>query len=389
MNVLFTVSTYYPKKDGVQNVTGYLAEGLAKRGHNVTVITSNKDVEKEFEEHNGVKIIRVDLYTKFGLYLGNKKKYRKLIAEETNKCDVMINVCTQNAFTDVILKSIDNYKCKKILYLHGIFDFNFHLIDFSSFTSLINKLWKEIRWFFYYSLNGKYFKKYDCVTQLHDKDYGNIFFKKKYNIDSVIIGNAADNDFFEKKTIVSFEKPFDKYLIYVANYDDNKNQKLAVEAFFKSNINKKIGLVLMGSSKNNYYDYLKKYISKLRLKYKLSENEKPIKLLYKVDRKMVSSYISNAYLSLMTSKSEKYPMFIVESMSCGTPYICTDVGIVSCFPCGIVSNKKNINYWIEYFVNDESFRNKKALSCENYSKMNFRVDDKVSELESIINKITQ
>ena len=387
MKILITVSTYYPKKDGVQKVTQYLAEGLVNKGHDVTVITSNKDEKVDSEIHNGVNIKRINLYTKFGFYFGNKKEYIKLIDEETKKCDVMINVCTQNAFTDVILKKIEKYNCKKILYLHGIFDFKFHKINFSSITSVINKLWKEIRWGIYYKLNGKYFKKYDVITQLHEKDYGNEFFKRKYGINSVIIENAADNDFFEKKTLKDFKKPFDKYLIYVANYDDRKNQRLAIKEFLKSNIENKIGLVLIGSQKNKYYDELKNLINKERKKYNLKESEKPIKLLYEVDRNLISSYVSNAYLYIMTSKWEAYPISILESMAAGIPYISTDVGIVKYFFGGVVSNKNDICYWIERLSNNKNDRNELSKICENYAKNNFRIDDKVELLKNEINKL--
>ena len=43
MRILFSTFSYYPNKDGVQTVTQYQAEGLAKLGHNVTVITSNNE----------------------------------------------------------------------------------------------------------------------------------------------------------------------------------------------------------------------------------------------------------------------------------------------------------------------------------------------------------
>lgn len=387
MKVLITVSTYYPRKDGVQNVTEYLAEGLVKKGHQVTVVTTDKNINNEYEVHNGVIIKRIDLYTKFGFYVGKIRKYKELINIETNNCDVMINVCTQNAFTDVILKNIENYKCKKILYVHGIFDFRFYKVNFSSLKSIINKIWKEIRWFFYYKLNGKYFKKYDKVIQLHEKDYGNIYFNKNYNINSVIIENAAENEFFERKTIDNFNKPFDKYIIYIANYDDNKNQKLAIEEFLKSNIDSKIGLVLMGSKKNEYYNYLEKLILKLRKKYKLKENEKQIKMLYDIDRKLVSSYVSNAYLYLMTSKLEKFPISIVETISCGVPYICTDVGIVKFFLGGIVSKKEDINYWINTLVNNVEYRDKLSNLCTYYAKEKFLIEDKVKILDEIINDL--
>ena len=42
LNIVFTAHTYYPNKDGVQMVTQYMAEGLAKLGHNVTVIAPLK-----------------------------------------------------------------------------------------------------------------------------------------------------------------------------------------------------------------------------------------------------------------------------------------------------------------------------------------------------------
>ena len=39
MKIVFTTHTYWPRKDGVQYVTQYLAEGLAKDGHEVIVFT--------------------------------------------------------------------------------------------------------------------------------------------------------------------------------------------------------------------------------------------------------------------------------------------------------------------------------------------------------------
>ncbi len=389
MKILITVPTYYPRKDGVQKVTQYLAEGLANKGNEVTVITTNKGVNNPEEMYNGVKIKRINLYTKFGFYIGNKKEYKMLIDDKANNCDVMINVCTQNVFTDVILKNIGKYKCKKILYMHGMFDFKFHKVNFSSITSVVNKLWKEVRWSLYYNLNGKYFKKYNVVTQLHERDYGNIFFKKKYNIDSIIIENAADDEFFEKKTLPEFEKPFDKYLIYVANYDDNKNQKLAIKEFLKSDIDKNIGLVLIGSNKNSYYNMLDREIITLRNKFGLTPTEKPIKMLYDVDRNLVSSYVSNAYLYLMTSKSEKYPMSIVESMACGIPYICTNVGIVKYFVGGVVSNQNDINYWIEKLTKYEILRNEMSKLCITYAQENFKVKNKIKLLEKCIDVISK
>ena len=60
MNILFTVNTYYPLKDGVQFVTQYHAENLVKLGHDVTVVTLAYNSPIKQENHNGVNIIRLD-----------------------------------------------------------------------------------------------------------------------------------------------------------------------------------------------------------------------------------------------------------------------------------------------------------------------------------------
>lgn len=383
MNILITVSTYYPKKDGVQNVTQYMAEGLAKKGHNVKVVTSNRGVNIPFEEHNLVKIQRINLYTRFGLYFGSKKEYVKLIDEEASKADVIINVCTQNAFTDLILNRLGKYSCRKILYLHGMFNFKFSIVDFSGLETFCNKIWKELRWFFYYLNNGKNFKEYDVVTQLHDKDYANLFFKNKYNIESTIIGNAISEDFLSVRNEINFEKPFEKYVIYVANYGDLKNQKLAIKQFLNSNISSNIGLVLIGSSENKYYKSLKKLESNIRKKMKIAKNHKPILMLSNVDRKYISSYVSNAYLTIMTSKKEVFPMSIVESISVGVPFICTNVGIVKYFLGGIVVNKNDdFKFWIEYLCGNHKMRELLSNVCVRFYKDNFSIEDKINILEN-------
>lgn len=69
MRILVTVNTFYPKLDGVQAVTDYLTTGLAKKGHQITVITTMSPGLPKEEFYKGIKIIRVNVYTKYALYL--------------------------------------------------------------------------------------------------------------------------------------------------------------------------------------------------------------------------------------------------------------------------------------------------------------------------------
>ena len=91
MNIIFTVHTYWPNKDGVQYVTQYLAEGLAKKGHYITVFVSVKNKEDIGEEvYNGVRIIRVYLYARYSVFVKGKNKFVKRFLFEASKADAII-----------------------------------------------------------------------------------------------------------------------------------------------------------------------------------------------------------------------------------------------------------------------------------------------------------
>ena len=49
MRIIFAVHTYYPAHNGVQAITQYMAEGLAKLHHEIMVISEKKNgfVEQE------------------------------------------------------------------------------------------------------------------------------------------------------------------------------------------------------------------------------------------------------------------------------------------------------------------------------------------------------
>ena len=93
MNIIFTVATYYPKTDGVQLVTQYQAEGLAKKGHKVTVITSKFEGKPDCEILNGVEILRVDAYNFYYWHKGNKKEYQNIVLKKTRNADALVAVC--------------------------------------------------------------------------------------------------------------------------------------------------------------------------------------------------------------------------------------------------------------------------------------------------------
>ena len=75
---------------------------------------------------------------------------------------------------------------------------------------------------------------------------------------SGIIENAAEKYFFDDTMDNNIEVP-EKYFINVSNYMDRKNQLEALKCFLEADISNEFELILIGSSKNQYYDELIKY----------------------------------------------------------------------------------------------------------------------------------
>lgn len=378
MNIIITVNSYYPSKDGVQAVTEYHAEGLVKRGHDVTVVTKKLKNEPTIEIHNGVKIIRFDILTRHTVHCGDKKAYQKLILDLTKESDVMINVCTQIGTTDWVFSILKNIECKKILYMHGMMDFKWRKNNLCSISSFLSKLWNNLRWKLYYKLSIKYFKQYNGIIHLHEFDEAYKFFNERKIPGNIVIENAAEDEFFVGTKNI-FEKKH-KYIVCVANYIELKNQKLCLEAFYKSD---DLGykLIFIGSEKTRYYKELIKNNEILASKY----GERKVDFLVGINRSEIYEYVKNAKLYLFGSTVEKFPVSIVESMAAGVPFISTDVGCVKFLPGGvIIKNSNEMAYWINKLIKDKTLA-KNIGDCGNqYAMKNLSIESKVNQLENYI-----
>ena len=124
MKILFAVHTYYPDRNGVQMVTEYIAEGVAKQ-HDVEMLVGISNVKisdaqsyPEYEEHNGVKIHRIHAeLSDDHVFIGDKDEYLRQVHRED--IDMLVVVCTQSWPFDWIVPELDRIKCRKVLYSHG------------------------------------------------------------------------------------------------------------------------------------------------------------------------------------------------------------------------------------------------------------------------------
>lgn len=381
MKIVFTSHTYEPYKDGVQVVNKYLLEGIAKKGNQVVLFTTSHPDAPEEETINGVRIIRMPIYRIHCINRGDKKNYRKHILEETSDADVMVNIAVQTPWTDWCYDILDKISCRKVLYLHGMYDFSWHRIVFSSIASLAHKVYNNIRWRLYYLGAKSTFLKYDAVTFLHPEDISHRFFLKKYGVDGTIIENAAENEFFQPiDRSIGIDIP-QKYGIFVGNYLREKNQEFVVRAFYESNVSADMALIFIGSEQTPYLHYLKKINEQLSDKF----GKRDVRFLLSVPRNETREYIKRASIYLVGSKYEMYPMSVVESMASGVPFISRPVGCVPYLPGGtIVNSEHEMARWIEILYDNIECAQKLGNAGKEYAIRNQSIDVSVDKLMHVM-----
>lgn len=337
MNILFTTFAYYPETSGVPIVVQYLAEGLAKLGHRVTVASrkNGRDL-KGHEIINNVNVYRFDIgQNLFKRNTGNIDEYIKFIIDFPK--EILILECLQCHTTDILLPFLDQMNCKKVIHSHGAPGILMKPFGWEgNILHTIGHTHNWIRWKNYY---GSFFPKFSsgidagiCLSLCaSDMDYLCKHIKKVF-----IAENAANNIFFDEeayKVDISeiLRIRHKRYIVNISNYSDRKNQLLLMKSFKLSGI-KDVSLVFIGSSHNAYYEKCKRYAQKLVI-----EDNLDIVLLHGIDRKFFPAIIHNAELFAMTSKWEEYPVSLVEAMSVGTPFFSTSVGNAHILPGGITS----------------------------------------------------
>lgn len=111
-----------------------------------------------------------------------------------------------------------------------------------------------------------------------------------------ILENAADDIFFNENLYnsVDVQKQFGlknkNYLVYIANYDDNKNQIGLIEQFCRIKQDG-LSLVLIGSNVDNFTRKIQSYASKIS-----KDTGKDIRVFTGIERKFFPAILHNASL---------------------------------------------------------------------------------------------
>lgn len=392
MKIMFLAGSYWPAQDGVAHVTEYLAEGLARK-HDVFVMAPLGNTYKEAEEYRGVRIERVHVKRVCSCNMaGDKRKTLKSIKQYNP--DVLIVVGIENWGFDWTSHHLYKLPGKKVLMTHGgaclrregnilkkIKEVRFHRQIFADILAVyIEWYWKR-----YKEKLPKCVEKYDLVTYLFDKEPLYLYMQSKGCTHACILENAVDSVFFERKAyLVDRQKPI--VFINVSSYEEVKNQKLILNAFYKANI-PDARLILIGSRKNEYWESLVDQNEKLAEKAHLCQTAN---IYVGISRTEVLSLYQQADVYLAASKIEGMSVSICEAAAAGLTIISTNVGHVAEIPEVYLYENEDELVEIMRKVNDEpEIRQRCGKKAYDYAGENdrYKVQGKVDYFETELLKL--
>lgn len=385
-NIFFTVENYLPRTSGVPIVVQYLAEGLVKKGYNVSICTRlYKELPRQ-EKINGVQVYRFDIRkTMMKRYIGEIDQYRNFILN--SNIDVLICECSECVTTDVLLKSLHKIKSKKIFHSHGFAGIKLKFFKWNTnlkYTLGNTYNWIRFKWYYNVTLK-RYIHNFDITLCLSEIDSSKKWLERHAK-KVMVLPNAVNDIFFVSTTKQHIYPPIaklnKKYLLCVATYSKQKNQIDIVKEYYKAKTN--YALVLIGPEENEYYYLLKKEISTLEKIY----GPKEILMLTHVPRSFIPNIIENASLYLVGSRFEEYSISLIESMAKGIPFISTNVGNACILPGGITINNINeMHNLIDKLLADREKYNQLSRFGKKFVEENCRINKAVDLLNSIINNL--
>jgi glycosyltransferase involved in cell wall biosynthesis len=309
MKILILNYEYPPLGGGAGVVSKYHAEGLAKRGYKVTVITTWFKGEKEIEKNENLKIIRL-------------KSKRKHIYKSTPDEWISWIVKSKKFLKNYIKKNKFEYCFAHFAlpggevarYLHRKFKLPYAVISHG----------QDIPWFFPKQMFKYHLITYFWIKQICKKAEKLVLLsgKMKKNADrfmgkqsykNIIIPNGCDTQLFKPENNAK-NKIFT--IVFAGRLVAQKDPFTFLRAIeqIKSDLTFKVIILGNGPLKEKMQNFVKK-----------KKLEKKVIFEGWVDKQMVINYYRKAQVIVSTSKEEAMSIASLEALSAGIYMISTPV----------------------------------------------------------------
>ena len=298
MRILISAWSFYPSQEGgPSNAIYWLASGLARAGHSVRVVTTNR-----CQRDGDVVTNTWNRLNDFDVIYETLDSRGPIIKEEIGKCDVYITngVCR-----------LENYRLTRMALRLG------KKVILSPRGELLNsavnhkgKAYGLLKKMFFQIMKCSYGKK----VLYHATSLEEVDSIKKYMGEDARIKLIPN--YMILPEIINAKTAVEPYLLYVGRLNHIKNIDIIISGLAKSILFMKSSLKfkIAGEKKGEYYESLVAQVQTLGLSEK-------VEFLGLVTGEEKDKLYAGAKCLILMSKSENFGNVIVEALSQGTPVI--------------------------------------------------------------------
>jgi len=357
MNILQVIPYFSPKHGGDVNVCYNLSKSLAKKGHNVTIFTTDFEFdEKYYTSLSDIQMIPFHCSINFDLFLYSPKMKKQLKNDIKNF--EIIHLHGFRTYQNVIV----HYYAKKfgipyVLQAHGDIPI---ILEKQNLKKLYDTFW-----------GNSILKDASKVLALNKTEAGYYQDMKVDKGKIEIVPNGIDlTEYINLPKKGQFRNKYsinndEKIVLYVGRLHKSKGLELLIKSF--SDVTKKLNdtkLVLIGPD-DGYQSVLEKSISLLDIHDKVIFTG-----FVSTDIKKMALVDADAFV---TPRFSGFPVTFLESCACGTPLITTNNG----------DHLNWINNNVGYVVDYDRYHLKEAiLKILNDEELKKRFQDKGQKLIS-------
>jgi glycosyltransferase involved in cell wall biosynthesis len=310
VRILHTVEFYRPSVGGAQEVVKQISEELVRRGHEVTVATSNLPTRAS----GNVAGVRIEGFSISGNatsgFAGETARYTQFLID--GNFDVMMNYAAQQWATDLAFSVLDKVPYPKVLAPCG-------------FSALHDRSYAD-----YFRAMPDVLRRYDRLV-FHSNDYRDAAFARRHGVtNSVTIPNGASaTEFdqprseFRRRHGIPADRPM---LLTVGSHTGAKGHDAAIAAFREAKIGPAT-LVVIGDERENAGCF-RKCSRASRHASLFSLGRKRVVLLAPPRAETVAAFQA-ADLFLFPSNLECSPIVLFEAAASRTPFVASSAGNAS------------------------------------------------------------